>query len=302
MSQPRETHADLVSYSVTMADSSPSRRELAALMRSTRRLHRNADETEIWTVKRLYEQITSYRDGDRDVVDPALARALDSLCATGAARTWWSMATMYRAEDYGADREPSQGRELVRLYDELFNAGQPHLMQIWEQIRIADPPRSQPSRRPRGQYPLAGDDVEWLADLTVPDGVEVPPNHGFMKSWRLYNSGCVPWVGRQLVRVGPATGFGLVRSAPAIPIADTQPGETVDIAVRVKAPVIETSHCEPRWKMADKDGNYFFPDKSYGIGMIIRVVAGAPVPDMEVPGAEQAAANKLARLRARRST
>lgn len=185
------------------------------------------------------------------------------------------------------------------FYDEMFNNGQPFLTEMWEQVRIADPPRSRPSRPPqRGRVP--GDDVRWLADLTVRDGVDVPPNLEFTKSWRLYNAGTVPWVGRRLIRVGPATSYGLVRSPPWVPIADTEPDSTVDISVTVRAPAVETSHCEPRWKMADSDGLLCFPDLSYGIGMVIRVVEGSPEPDMSVPGAVEAGDRKLARLRADR--
>ena len=40
--------------------------------------------------------------------------------------------------------------------------------------------------------------------------------------------------------------------------------------------------------MADSDGLLCFPDLSYGIGMVIRVVEGSPEPDMSVPGAVEA--------------
>ncbi len=134
----------------------------------------------------------------------------------------------------------------------------------------------------------------------MPDGVEVPPNLEFTKTWRLFNAGTVPWVGRRLVRLGPSTSYGLVRSPPWVPIGDTIPDATVDISVTMRAPTVETSHCEPRWKMADSGGNLCFPDLGYGIGLIIRVVDGAPVPDMAVPGAAEAGDRKLARLRAAR--
>lgn len=52
--------------------------------------------------------------------------------------------------------------------------------------------------------------------------------------------------------------------------------------------------------MADSDGLLCFPDLSYGIGMVIRVVEGSPEPDMSVPGAVEAGDRKLARLRADR--
>lgn len=145
--------------------------------------------------------------------DPVVAGALQRLIDGGAKRTYWHVKALYQAEDIAKDRTPSQGGKLVWFYDEMFNGGQPFLTEIWEQVRIADPPRSRPSRPPQ-RGPVPGDDVQWLADLTVPDDVQVPPNLEFTKSWRLYNAGTVPWVGRRVVRVGPSTSYGLVRSPP----------------------------------------------------------------------------------------
>jgi hypothetical protein len=261
----------------------------------------NADGEPAWTVKRLHTEITRFRNEGPQAADAEVTAALQRIIAGGAKRSWWSLATMYSAEDLSDKRQPSQGRELVQFYDEMFNEGRPYLQQMREQVRVADSARSEPSR-PVSPGKVPGDEVEWLADLTVPDGVEVPPNLEFTKVWRLYNAGTVPWIDRRLVRLGPATSYGLVRSAPSVPVPDTPPDHTVDIAVQVRAPAVETSHCEPRWKMAHANGDFCFPEKDYGIGMILRVVAGAPVPDMAVPGALEAADRKLARLRAQRSS
>ncbi|WP_246231154.1 NBR1-Ig-like domain-containing protein [Mycolicibacterium sediminis] len=278
----------------------PSRWDLAAHMRSTRRQLRDHNRKETWTVKGLWVEVRQFRENGHKDCDPVVAGALQRLIDSGAQRTYWSLQAMYQAEDLAEGRSPSQGRELVRFYDEMFNSGQLFLTELWEQVRLADPPRSQPSRPPRPDR-TPGDDVAWLADLTVPDGVEVPPNLEFTKSWRLYNAGSVPWIGRRLVRLGPATSYGLVRSRPWVSIADTEPDHTVDISVTVRAPTVETSHCEPRWKIADSNGVHSFPDLNYGIGMIVVVVEGSPPPDMAVPGAVEAGERKLARLRADRS-
>ncbi|MRH92266.1 hypothetical protein GFY24_33355 [Nocardia sp. SYP-A9097] len=283
-----------------MSAGSPSRRDLAALMRSTRRRHHDADGRELWPLLRLYEELTRYRDNGPGGVDPDLIRAVETLHAKGVARTHWAKATLYRAEAHDGDQTPNQGRELVQLYDELFNSGAPHLMQYWEQVRLAAPPRSEPSRLPAFGYPIPGDVSAFVCDVTVPDGIMVPPNHRFEKVWRLYNAGTVPWVDRWLIRLGPPTGFGFVRSAPRVRIADTLPDETVDISVLVTAPAVETTHCEPRWKMADAAGNLCFPDVRYGIGLVMSVVEGVDIPDMTIPAAERVSATKLARLRAAR--
>jgi len=56
-----------------------------------------------------------------------------------------------------------------------------------------------------------------------------------------------------------------------VPIPETLPGETVDIAVTFTTPYLPGS-CRTDWKTADKDGNLFFPDM-HGLYSIVVVVA-----------------------------
>jgi transcriptional regulator with XRE-family HTH domain len=49
-----------------------------------------------------------------------------------------------------------------------------------------------------------GDRSEFIADLTIPDGMVVRPGAKFVKSWRIRNAGLVPWRARLLERIGQA--------------------------------------------------------------------------------------------------
>ncbi|WP_290055356.1 hypothetical protein [Amycolatopsis solani] len=69
-------------------------------------------------------------------------------------------------------------------------------------------------------------------------------------------------------------------------IADTLPGETVDICVPLKSHILPGT-AEIHWKMVDEDGFELFPDRYYqGIFMMIVVEDQAPPPNLRrlVPG------------------
>ena len=78
------------------------------------------------------------------------------------------------------------------------------------------------------------DESKFVADVTVPDGTTVEVNERFQKVWELENFSFVPWHGRWLREENP--GNGLVPEKGMVPIAHTEPGEAVRIAVRFQAP------------------------------------------------------------------
>jgi hypothetical protein len=65
------------------------------------------------------------------------------------------------------------------------------------------------------------------------------PGQLFTKTWRIDNSGSVPWIGRQLERQGPLTGPGLITSPRYLPLPDAQPGEIVEVIAPLKAPTYD---------------------------------------------------------------
>jgi hypothetical protein len=82
---------------------------------------------------------------------------------------------------------------------------------------------------------ISGEDkLEFVADITVPDGTIFKPGDTFVKTWRLKNSGTSTWTSaHSLVFVS-----GEQMGAPAsIPLTSTvPPGETVDVSVSLTAP------------------------------------------------------------------
>jgi hypothetical protein len=82
--------------------------------------------------------------------------------------------------------------------------------------------------------------MQFVSDVTVPDGTVFDPGESFTKTWRIQNAGTSAWTtGYKLAFFG-----GEQMGAPAsVPVpVEVAPGATVDISVNMTAP--------------DEDGNY----------------------------------------------
>lgn len=203
-------------------------------------------------------------------------RRAGGMSLTGTAQAAGTSKSHLSHVESGRDR-PSW--ELVAFYEEHFNAdGQ--LWTAYIQVAAGPRPRQRSSQASVGKYPLPGDEAAFVADIT-PDAVIMPPGFQFEKIWRIQNSGTVPWVGRWLRRVGPPAGLGVPSSPLQVQIAMTMPGQTVDIAVPMRAPN-HAGTSVVHWKMVDDDGYEFFPDRyPEGIFTTVIVREGAPDPEIE---------------------
>ncbi|WP_101789260.1 NBR1-Ig-like domain-containing protein [Nonomuraea indica] len=110
------------------------------------------------------------------------------------------------------------------------------------------------------------DDSEFLGDVTFPDGSKVRTNATFTKTWRVRNTGTIPWEGRLLARVNADP----CKSPETVVIPPTAPGQTVDLSVRVRAPG-KPGKCRIYYKMTDAQGRVLFPLKR-PVFLDIRVV------------------------------
>jgi hypothetical protein len=105
--------------------------------------------------------------------------------------------------------------------------------------------------------PALAEKMEYVADITVPDGSSFPPNSPFVKTWRIKNAGSTTWTtDYQFVYVS-GTQMGDAVSVP-LP-ASTAPGATVDISVNLVSPSTEGSHTS-YWMLKNPSG------KTFGIG------------------------------------
>jgi len=102
---------------------------------------------------------------------------------------------------------------------------------------------------------ISGEDkLEFVADVTVPDGTTFKPGETFVKTWKLRNSGTSTWSsGHALVFVsGEQMG-----AAASVPLSTTvPPGETGDVSVSLTAPASTGSYFG-FWMMRGPAGNNF---------------------------------------------
>ncbi|MGW0199692.1 NBR1-Ig-like domain-containing protein [Nonomuraea sp. NPDC003201] len=100
------------------------------------------------------------------------------------------------------------------------------------------------------------DDSAFEQDVTHPDGTVVKTGTEFTKIWRIRNTGTIPWRGRYLTRLNDTP----CRAPKRVEIRPVQPGEPVDIAVRVRASD-SPGRCKIYWKMTDETGTQLLSAK-----------------------------------------
>jgi transcriptional regulator with XRE-family HTH domain len=175
-------------------------------------------------------------------------------------------------------------RELVQFYEETFQADG-LLLSMFE---VADHAAEQDRRRAGGRRPrlrraIPGDASTFVGD-TIPHGTLMQPGEVFVKTWRVRNSGTVPWEGRRSERQGPLTGPGLITSLRHVDIPGTKPGEVAEISTGLKAPTYDCSSIA-YFKMVDAKGALCFPDDyQLGLDVLVRVEGQRPPPDEDDPG------------------
>ncbi|WP_460365044.1 NBR1-Ig-like domain-containing protein [Actinocorallia lasiicapitis] len=115
------------------------------------------------------------------------------------------------------------------------------------------------SPNPAAAPPLhRGDAANFLGDVTLTDCTRVPVNTTVPKTWRLMNTGTVPWKGYHLRRIDSTDTADQCRTPTHVPIKDTRPGATVDITTDITTPPTP-SFCYVRFKVIDAAGRFAFP-------------------------------------------
>ena len=133
---------------------------------------------------------------------------------------------------------------------------------------------------------VVGDHSAFVGDVTYPDGDVVRAGQRFVKRWLLQNSGRVTWRGRVLRcmdgdivvarrnlvgELVPLFTPGLKAVESQVPVSDTKPGQTVEIAAEFIAPELPCDVLSS-WKMHTASGKLCFPKHS-GIWCRVSVMA-----------------------------
>ncbi|NPV85711.1 MAG: protein kinase [Anaerolineae bacterium] len=103
--------------------------------------------------------------------------------------------------------------------------------------------------------PPCSNQAAFVADVTIPDGAELPPYKDFVKTWRLRNDGTCTWTsGYQIVFDSGYQMGGPV--SKMLTSADVQPGGTLDISVNLTAPS-DAGTYRGNWCLQSANGERF---------------------------------------------
>lgn len=109
----------------------------------------------------------------------------------------------------------------------------------------------------------------YVSDVTVPDGMTLPPGTSFVKTWRVTNNGTCLWdTDYSLVLIG---GEQMNAPSPSL-IPNAAPGSTVDISVPMVAPTVPGPHTGI-WRLRAGNGVVFGTNLT-----VVLNVPGAPPP------------------------
>jgi hypothetical protein len=96
--------------------------------------------------------------------------------------------------------------------------------------------------------------LKYVRDITIPDNTLMTPAQVFTKTWLVENSGLCAWrPGFKLVLVGGEAMGG----SPFILAQEANPGDRVELSVKMAAPTNQTGLNQGTWRMTDDNGNLF---------------------------------------------
>ncbi len=190
----------------------------------------------------------------------------------------WDVRRLSNAELGGLEYAPTY--EMVAFYEERFG-GKGVLWELFRAMELERRARD-PRRGPRANRKISPQNAAspkavgyprdrsvFLRDVTVPDDTLMRPGQAFVKAWEILNAGEILWSGRFLTRQGPHQGPETMQSPRSVPIPETPPGGSVEIAVTMRAPLVDGAAVSI-WKMADEEGRLYFPD-TYTMGLICQI-------------------------------
>ncbi|MEV5501579.1 NBR1-Ig-like domain-containing protein [Nonomuraea fuscirosea] len=145
---------------------------------------------------------------------------------------------------------PASGKRLTVLAAVTGVVGVAAILIGWVLPLITGDAKTGPSTPPSTSPSLVPfDDSKFEKDVTYPDGTVVESGESFDKTWRIRNTGNIPWHGRYLTRMNDTP----CKAPKRVGIGPVAPGDSVDITVRVRA-AGSPGRCKIYWKMTDEDG------------------------------------------------
>jgi len=135
-----------------------------------------------------------------------------------------------------------------------------------------------------GTEPTSCDKVQFMADITIPDGTPLAPGASFTKTWRLKNIGSCVWTRSYQLAFFSGEQMGGPSSAN-FP-ANVAPGQTVDISVPLVAPVVEGRY-RGYWMFKNDNGALFGQgvqaNKPWWVDIRVTASSGTPATPTNGP-------------------
>jgi hypothetical protein len=143
-------------------------------------------------------------------------------------------------------------------------------------IPSADVPAVEPTIPPTSA-PAAGgvgctNNAEFVADISIPDGAILNSEIGFVKTWRVKNSGTCTWDNRYSLIFVDGT---LLMPSNQVPLPGTvAPGQTIDLSLNMTAPIYPGNY-ESDWKLRSPSGTLFGVGKK-DTPLWVKIVISSP--------------------------
>ena len=126
-------------------------------------------------------------------------------------------------------------------------------------------PSPPPTDAPPSPTPDCFDDLDYLQDLTVPDGSVMLPGQTVDKRWQVRNSGSCNWDQRYSLQLLSGDAMG---AAPSIPLYPARAGSEATLQIVFSAPQAAGTY-ECQWQAVGPDGARF------GDAFYMQIVVGA---------------------------
>ncbi|HEY4724182.1 MAG TPA: NBR1-Ig-like domain-containing protein [Anaerolineae bacterium] len=101
--------------------------------------------------------------------------------------------------------------------------------------------------------PSCANDSKFVEDVTVPDGTHFAPKKAFSKTWKIQNTGTCAWTTDYQYKFigGEQMGGADIKVPNAV-----QPGETIDLTIKLTAPATAGKY-RGQWRLFAPDGTPF---------------------------------------------